>query len=231
MVDGRPRFVNNGQDVVGSINGEPAFGEGQVLTGCVGNRTSDGLSVRFSGAVQETPALPAAVQGRRSNWNIGLDDDGIPGTEVGRVILSHQPMVLRLGMADSESVSLSLNSMRSSHLGMGEETTCGFSSLAEIRLDAPHHAHDARKVFLRAREEVKDVVSRLEELTSLVLEGALVKLRARAESVSALLTNIGDSRAAYEATRVLREQFHAQAGLALAAQPNPVPGTMMRLLS
>ena len=46
---GSPRRIDNGLDVVGAINGEPAQGEGRILTGCAGNRTTDGLAVRFTG--------------------------------------------------------------------------------------------------------------------------------------------------------------------------------------
>jgi len=231
MSDGRPRFVNNGLDVVGLINGEQAFGEGEVLTGCAGNRTTDGLSVRYSGGQPKLSAVPELTLGRRSNWDIGLDHEGPIGDEVGRVILSHQPMVFRLGMGESETVSLSLNSMRSGQLGIGVESASGYASLAEIRLATAQLAMDAQEIIQRAREEVVGTENRLEELSSQVLEKALARLRARAETVSSLLSNIGDPRVARQLTQSLREQLHAHAGLALVAQPNPVPGTMMRLLA
>ena len=37
-----------GQDVAGTINGEPATGDGQFLTGNSGNATTDGLQIRVT---------------------------------------------------------------------------------------------------------------------------------------------------------------------------------------
>jgi len=230
MPDGSPRFVNNGQDVAGSINEEPAFGEGQVLTGCAGNRTTDGLSVRFSGTLPEGKVWQAPREGPRSNWNIGLDD-GPAGMEVGRVILSHQPLVFRLGLGESEAVSLSLNAMRTAQLGLGVENASGFQSLADIQLGSGQEILDAQEIATRAQEEICDVADRLAELSSQVLGQALAGLRTRAEQVGPSLTNISDKGMALSLTQTLKKQLHAQAGAALAAQPNPVRGAMMRLLA
>ncbi|MDR5695679.1 MAG: flagellar filament capping protein FliD, partial [Armatimonadota bacterium] len=53
---GTTTLTLTGQDVAGTINGEPATGRGQILTGNSGNANTDGLSIR----VALTPAQLAS---------------------------------------------------------------------------------------------------------------------------------------------------------------------------
>ncbi|GAB4345126.1 MAG: hypothetical protein Kow0099_25140 [Candidatus Abyssubacteria bacterium] len=46
-----------GQDVAGTINGEPATGTGQILKGNAGNRTTDGLSIQVTLTPEEVNAF------------------------------------------------------------------------------------------------------------------------------------------------------------------------------
>jgi len=47
---GSPVTVSNGQDVMGTINGEAATGKGQKLTGNKGSANIEGLSIRYTGS-------------------------------------------------------------------------------------------------------------------------------------------------------------------------------------
>ena len=49
--------VNNGLDVDGEINGEEAYGVGQILYGKDGNANTEGLAVRYTGE-----SLPAFLR-------------------------------------------------------------------------------------------------------------------------------------------------------------------------
>jgi flagellar hook-associated protein 2 len=53
---GGDQTVNNGADVAGTIGGEAATGSGQVLSGKNGNANTEGLSVRYTGAVENVDA-------------------------------------------------------------------------------------------------------------------------------------------------------------------------------
>jgi len=55
---GTTRLEVRGQDVAGTINGEPATGDGQFLTGNSGNATTDGLQVRVTAT---TPGVIGTV--------------------------------------------------------------------------------------------------------------------------------------------------------------------------
>jgi flagellin len=231
LPDGRPRLVSNGGDVGGSINGEPAFGEGQLLTGCAGNRTTDGVTVRFSGS------LPSGGGNRAPPEQVvrlGLaaePGEGPEGHLVGRVIVAQQPLVFRMGAAEGEAIVIRLNSMKPAHLGLGVETASGFRSLADVRLSSSGQAADAQKVIARALDEVWSTRNDLEQLSGLMLAENLARLRLRAEQKQAFVTNIGDVGLARQVAQHLRGHMISQAHLALTAQVQPPPGAMLRLLT
>ncbi len=231
LEDGRPRLVNNGQDVAGSINGEPAFGEGEVLTGCAGNRTTDGLSVRFSGSLPEHSVAPPGEE-KPSGWDIGLGPEPLAdGDATGRVILAQHGLVFRMGPGRERTITIRLNSMRCRRLGLGVETPSGFQSLADIRMGSANEVCDALPVIRRAGEEVAVAGQRLAEVADTVLGAVLAGLRAQAGGGGAFDTNIADPGGALQVARTLREHIPAAAQLALSAQDGSLPGAILRLLS
>ena len=229
--DGRPLRIENGQDVVGSINGEPAEGEGQILTGMAGNRTTDGLAVRFTGN------LPVAADTRfvadsLERLGMGLGPDEMTDWHLmGRVILVQQPFVLRFGAPGSQTVLIRLDSMHPRSLGLGVENASNFRSLAELRLGDGRMATSALNVLTQAEEEVRQAQARLEELRGTALKESLSKLRDDAERQRQIHTNIADGQGASQVAHDLRDFMQEKGPAALHAQMQPLPGTMVRLLT
>ena len=229
--DGTPLLIDNGQDVVGSINGEPALGEGQILTGCAGNRTTDGIAVRFAGTLPISEDTELVMESLH-RLGMGLSPEEMNEWHLmGRVILAQQPFMIRLGTGESQLVSIRLNSMHPRRLGLGVENGRGFRSLAEVRLSDAATAHSAMLVLHRAEEEVRQALLCLEELRSPVLTGNLARLRGEAERQRQIFTNIADGQGAQLVAHDLRDHMRSQGPAALLAQLQPLPGAMIRLLT
>ncbi|MCZ6532964.1 MAG: hypothetical protein O7A08_08375 [SAR324 cluster bacterium] len=230
LPDGRPRQVNNGLDVSGSINGETAAGAGRILTGCPGNRTTAGLAVRYDGKL---PATGGNQPRHESLIRLGIAQEAGEGPEghlVGRIIVAQQPLVLRMGAGESQTVTIRLNSMHPSRLALGVENECGFRSLAGLRLGNAAEAHNALRLLERAEAEVGEAARHLAELSGSVLAENLSRLRMQAERKREFFSSIagaGDARALASA---LRSRMKSQGRLALLAQQQSLPGAMMRLL-
>lgn len=229
--DGGPLRIGNGQDVAGSINGEPARGEGQILTGMAGNRTTDGLAVRFSGNLPVS-AESGLVADSLERLGMGLEPDEMTGWHLmGRVILVQQPFVLRFGAAGSQTVSIRLDSMHPRGLGLGVDNASNFRSLAELRLGDGLMAASALKVIVRAEEELSQAQARLEELRGGALKESLCRLREDAERQRQIYTNIADGQGASQVAHELRNYMEEKGPAALNAQMQPLPGAMLRLLT
>ena len=216
----------NGLDVVGSINGEPAVGRGRILTGKAGNPHTDGLAVLFSG--EPPPPAPSPPAGEEEPAGTSLP---VMGQLVGRVILSQQPLVLRAGTGERETIAIRLNSVRCSQLGRAAETLGGFRSLADIRVDSPDDLRDARRVIAQACLEAEEMRAGLDDLANTTLAETLSRLRIQAENLKALDPNIAAPPYARQIVRALRERMEIEAPLALMAQVRPLRGAIMRLLS
>lgn len=229
--DGTPLLIDNGQDVVGSINGEPGLGEGQILTGCAGNRTTDGLAVRFTGQLPISEDTELVMESL-DRLGMGLSPEEMSEWQLmGRVILAQQPFMLRLGAGERQVISIRLNSMHPRRLGLGVDNASGFRSLADLRLNDAATAHSALLVLTRAEEEVQRTRTRLEELRGPVLTGSLAGLRAEAERQQHIYTNIADGQRARQVARDLSSYMQSRGPAALIAQMQPLPGAMVRLLT
>ena len=213
----------NGLDVVGTINGEPAVGRGRILTGQAGNPYTDGLAVLFS---DEPPPSPPGGEEEPESTSLP-----VMGQLVGRVILSQQPLVLRAGTGEQETIAIRLNSVRCGQLGRAAETLGGVRSLAGIRVDSPDDLRDARRVIAQACLDVEEMRAGMDELANSTLAETLSRLRIQAENLNALYTNIAAPPYARQIVRALRERMEIEAPVALMAQTRPLRGTIMRLLS
>ena len=229
LPDGRPLPVDNGLDVEGSINGEPATGQGQILTGCAGNRSTGGLAVRFSGKLPATGAV-APRHASLERLRIAPEEGEQEGHLVGRVIVAQQPLVLRTGAGGGRAITIRLNSVHPSRLGLGVENESDFRSVDDVRLGGAAELHSALQVLRRAEQEVSEALRGLADLSGSVLVESLSRLRAQAEEKQSLFTNIADARGAQLVASALRAHMQSQGQLALQAQTSPLPGAMMRLL-
>lgn len=218
---GGPRRVANGRDIAGTLHGEPAYGEGQTLTGCAGNPCTDGLVVRYTG-LPFTGATGRLPRSRRSPLE--------PRLFAGRVVVAQRALRFRLGSRSGETVSLCLDSVRPEHLGQGLDTPSGFGSLADVRAGTARQTRDALSVVRQARSQVQARHRAVQALTGGPLGSALARLRVQAQNVAAASPAWPAPGAALQAVRALRLAIQSEGREALAAQVRPPQAALLSLL-
>lgn len=222
--DGGPLWVANGQDIAGTIHGEPAEGDGLTLTGRHGNTATSGLVIRYSG-------LPFTGANRwlpRSKPAI-LE----PAVFAGRVIVAQQALKLRMPDPREGMAVLRLDSVRPRALGGGVENESGFSSLAEIRMDTPGQARDSAGLIGSALHDLHGRMEGLRNLSSHRLPAMLAQWRVKAQNLHAADPAIsGDAGdvSPMELVRRLNAAFQHEGRGALNAQAKPSRGSMLELL-
>jgi flagellin len=201
-----PTLVENGKDVVGRIQGEIAFGKGQVLTG--GSMTrADGLAVRYTG----TQANAA-------------------GEFAGTVTVTQNSMIFQIGGNAGQTVKHSLAEMSSKALGRAVENLSGFRSLSDIDVTDAQGAQDAIRIIDKAIEEVSMNRASMGAFQKDHLQSNLNYLRTAHENVTNAESVIRDTDVAEEMAQYTRNQIIMEANVAMLAQANQAPNTLLRLL-
>jgi hypothetical protein len=212
LPDGSPRIAEDGRNIAGTLNGEPARGDGELLIGALGNRTTDGLVVSWSG-----PSPPPE--------DVDLDE----GLEVGRVIVMSRGLNLRFGGQESQGLLVQAPSLMPSALGRNVFNHSGFANLSEIRVDAVRQVPDALRIVERARAEVRDArVGVVQALEERVLPRVA---ELRAQMGQAVPEPSGDAAWAGRLASLVSEQMEGDRPLARLAQFDPPPGAVMKLIN
>ncbi|MBI4081667.1 MAG: hypothetical protein HY423_03560 [Candidatus Lambdaproteobacteria bacterium] len=214
---GRPRRVENGRDVQGTLGGETAQGRGQVLAGCVGNGRTEGLAIRCAG-----PAPPPQA-GARAGPLAG--EPLLAGT----VHVAQHGLTVRLGSPTPRVLTVRLDSARPADLARGVETAAGWGALADLRLERNGDAADALRLIAHARGELRARRDWLAQVLAGPLAAHLAELRLRVGKLGAQRP-ARDAADAAALARRLRQWLPAAQGEALHAQPGMPPGSMLRLL-
>ena len=199
-------MVQNGTDVEGEINGESAFGHGQVLTGAPGAENAEGLQLRYSGG--QAPA----------------------GDFVGTVTVSQNSRRFQIGANDGQMTSISLRSTHSWDLGKGVSNESGFQSLKDIDVLQADKATDSIRVIDKALEEVNSFRGRMGAFQANNLESNLSYLRTARENVIGSESVVRDADMAGEMMQFTRNQIMTQSSIAMLAQANQAPTAVMNLI-
>ncbi len=195
--------IENGADVVGTINGEAATGDGQILTGNAGNRFTDGLSILFDG-----------------------DQIG----QFGTVSVAQNALVFQIGPNPGQRVSVALDSTTSSALARGVSNESGFKSLADINITTARGAEDAINFVDAAINQVSEIRGELGAFQKNSLESNVSTLRITAENLIAAESSIRDTDIAQELAEFTKSQILTQTAAAATAQANSLPSPALRLL-
>lgn len=219
--DGQPGVSLPGWHVAGTLNGEPAEGWGELLTGLPQNRTTAGLTVAYTGPIP-VPVDAAARDG---------PDPPVEPVEVGRVIVVQRGLALRLGPQEELRTVLAVPSLEPLHLGRRVFTHSGYGALAEIEVDSVRQARDALMIVGRAQEEVRRTAESVRAVRDGPLSEALAALRVRAQNLAAGEAAIGDPRFAAGLAAHVSDRLWSDQGLAMQAQPQLAPGAVLRLIN
>lgn len=201
-----PLTVQNGLDVKGTINGELAHGEGQVLTGVKGT-SIEGLSINYHGEVEEGD-----------------------GRDVGRVLLKQNSLTFQIGANYGQTVQVALPNANTEFLGLNVQNESGFKSLREIDLRSAQGANDALLIIDNAIDKISSTRANLGAIQKNTLETNTRSLRVAKENLVQSESVIRDSDMAYEMSEYTRNQIMVQSSTAMLGQANQTPQNVLSLL-
>ena len=202
----RPTVVNNGVDVNGTIGGQVARGQGQLLVATEGSR-AEGLEVRYQG---ETP--------------VEIEDP------VGYVTVEQNAPIFQIGPEAYDQVSVPLLTVATRRLGTGVENPSNFTALADIDVTSAQGATDTLGIVDQAINEVSRMRGRLGAVQKNSMESNLRALRVAHEELTNAESVIRDADVAEETANLTRDQVLFQTGLAMLSQANQNSRNVLSLL-
>ena len=226
-----------GVDVKGTINGESAVGQGQVLTGVEGASCVDGLAIRFYGEgkdllepVCEVKDMPVAEGEEEAAAEPALE---IPpeGAAVGRVYVAQNSMRFQVGGNANQTVGISVKSANPETLGRGVVNRSGYASLADVDVTSFQGAQDALTMIDAAIDEISASRGDLGAFQKNTLESNLANIRIANENLVSSESVIRDVDMAREMAEFTKNQIMSQSATAMLAQANQLPQNVLQLLS
>ncbi|MCZ6553157.1 MAG: flagellin [SAR324 cluster bacterium] len=200
-----------GQDVIGTIGGRIATGEGQVLTGGEGTPVQ-GLQVRYFGEV------------------ITPRDAGADAAIAGRVAVFQNSLIFQVGANAGQTVSASLANTNTRVLGRGVVNESGYLSINDADVRTPQGATDTQRLVEKAIDDITSNRAELGAFQKNTLESNLRQLRINFEELTNAESVIRDADMAQEISLFTRNSIMVQSATAMLAQANQVPQTVLSLL-
>ena len=202
--------VNNGQDIVGTINGEAMVGKDDVMTGLVGSSTTEGLVVRFRGT-QDGQKVPE-------------------NTPVGTVTVAQNALTFQIGGNAGQTVNIALQNLASDQVGRGVDNLSGFASLSDINVKSSQGAQDSLSLIDKAINDVTGARAKLGSFQKNTLETNISTLRTTMENMVAAESTVRDTDMAMELANYTRNNLLAQSAAAMLAQANQLPSKVFSLM-
>jgi flagellin len=191
-----------GTDIAGSINEEPAMGNGAYLTGKASNEFTSGLQVAYLGS---------------STGNVGS------------ITVRQNAPRFQIGTEAGQQMPITLANIHSSALGRGVPNNSGFNSLADINFDSPQSAADAVRMVDGATEQLLSVRGYLGSVQRSLDHHDSV-LRLTQESVGSAESIVRDVDLAKELADFTRRQIVTEASMALLAHSHRIRENALRVL-
>ena len=201
-----------GADIKGTINGESATGQGQVLTGIVGAQTVDGLSVKFNGQVGNDGEVPPE------------------GVVAGRAYVSQNSLNFQVGANYGQTAGLSVEAVHSESLGTAVENNSGYRALSDVNVTTFQGAQDTLLLVDYAVNQISAMRGKLGAFQKNTLESNLSNLRVANENLISSESVIRDVDMASEMAAFTKNQIMTQSATAMLAQANQSPKNVLQLL-
>jgi len=231
---GRMTRAEIGNDIKGTINGESATGNGQILTGIEGAKCTDGLSVRFYGEGKDYLLPPFCEVADLESGEEGAEESRpeVPpeGLSVGRVFVTQNSMKFQVGGNKAHTIGISLFDMKPDSLGTNVPNLSGFGSLADIDVSNFQRAGDSLLMVDKAVNDIAAERGKLGAFQKNSLETNLSNLRVANENLVSSESVIRDTDMAKEMAVFTRDQIKTQASSAMMAQANQVSANVLKLL-
>lgn len=225
--------ATRGKDIKGTINGESATGDGQVLTGNKGAKCIDGLSIRYFGEVKDDlkpPCEVADLQGEEIQDAPESQFGDGKSVTVGRVFVTQNAMKFQVGGHRNQHLGVSVNSTKTDNLATGIANISNYRSLSDIDVTTFQGASDALTLVDAAMDKISSERGKLGAFQKNSLESNLSNLRIGKENLVSSESTIRDTDMAKEMANFTKKQIMSQASTAMLAQANQIPQNVMRLI-
>ncbi len=228
-------WVQNGQDVQGSIGGNYATGSGQFLSGGVGTHV-EGLTIqikdRQKNDLNEFTHNPAP-KFDNDLFELESRESALPeykGAEVGTIDVTTHALIFYTGGTNEKQIKVLLPNTDSSQLGRSIENESQFGSLRDLDIRSVQGALDANKLIDNAIKEISDLQSQLGGVERRTLTSNIASLGIAKENIINAESTINDTTSAVQMAEHTRNQILNQSNLALLAQAHQSPRHVLTLL-
>ena len=202
--------IQNGDDVSATINGEATIGKGEIMTGLVGNSTTEGLTLRYKGMDNglETPE----------------------GASVGIVTVAQNALNFQVGANAGDRVTVALQDLSANQLGRGVDQMSGFQSLRDVDVTSSQGAQDSLLMIDKAINDVTQARAKLGSVQKNTLESNIATLKVTAENMTAAESAIRDTDMAKEMAEYTRSNLLTQSAAAMTGHANQLPQRVFNLI-
>ena len=148
----------------------------------------------------------------------------------GFVHLTQNSLSFQVGPTRGHQVRVSLVDAKTNRLGTGISNASGFRSLRDIDVRDSQGAQDAMLLIDDATAEISSVRANLGAFQKNILESNANSMRISRENLTAAESSLRDADMAEEMSRFTRNQIMLSAGMAMLAQANQTPQSVLQLL-
>ncbi|MCH7476654.1 MAG: hypothetical protein IIA14_00965, partial [SAR324 cluster bacterium] len=160
-------------------------------------------------------------------WEVPADISDKPE---GFIHLTQNSLSFQVGPTRGHQVKISLVDAKTNQLATGISNVSGFQSLRNIDVRDPQGAQDALLLIDDAMAEISTVRADLGAFQKNILESNANSLRISKENLTAAESSLRDADMAEEMSRFTRNQIMLSAGMAMLAQANQTPQSVLQLL-
>ena len=228
---GSVKISSGGKDVSGYIGGYLGIGEGQLLHGAQGTPTQ-GVILQYEKEPEHRLVEIRDKKGRIIGQKlVKQTNKELVGKDIeGYVHISQNSVIYQVGPNYKQTVSFSLDDLRSERIARDVENKSEFKSLADIDLTNNTAAQDSIKLIDKALMEVSELRGNLGAFQKNTLESNLRNLRISNENLTNSESVIRDADMAAEMSDFTKNQILISSGTAMTAQANQIPKSVMQLL-
>ena len=173
--------------------------------------------------------------GRNEGYSSGPMDEQSNDELVGKKVdgyahLAQNSLEYQVGANYRQTVSFSLDDLRSENMANGVENESDYRSLADLDVTTSVGAQDAINMIDDAIEQVSELRANMGSFQKNALESNLRNLRVASENLTQAESVLRDSDMAAEMSEFTKNQILLASGTAMSAQANQIPKSVLQLL-
>ncbi len=198
--------TDTGTNIAGTIGGNAATGNGNVLTGPAG--ATDGVALQFSEAADKQVSAAGAL---------------------GTVTVTDNSLTFQIGANQNQTVDIAIDRVNPTSLGLGVANN-QFNTLNDVNVTNTSKAQDTLAIVDKAIDEVTNLRGELGAFQQNTLESTANNLRATLENTVNAESIIRDTDFAEEISNFTKYQTLVQAGTNVLGNANQTSQLVLSLL-